>query len=97
MRLPTLAREKRQARAERQTASTEDNTTTGAAAIDERGAGTCNDSSLELIQIMPLIVHDLASFFKCFDKQETRWLVVSPVGFLGKDRDHASEHEHPHR
>jgi hypothetical protein len=75
MRLPTLAREKRQARAERQTASTEDNTTTGAAVIDERGAGTCNDSSLELIQIMPLIVHDLASFFKCFDKQETRWLV----------------------
>ncbi len=26
-----------------------------------------------------------------------RDLVVSPVGFLGKDRDHASEHEHPHR
>src|SRR5579884_1784865 len=24
-------------------------------------------------------------------------LLVSPVGFLGKDRDHASEHEHPHR
>ncbi len=32
--------------------------------------------------------------------RENEWrtaLVVSPVGFLGKDRDHASEHEHPHR